>query len=170
MEELLQELFRELNEIVGEENLRRTQNGTRCLPQSKILLLGQMSLLVDKTVSAQLTLAQTGDMDAKIEMDYFVKMQLKTLLDKRGFIYDEDSDLIFIPKGSKELPLFDFTNIKVERLDPESILVSKALKAPEKNRPLLIEGVASGLFPNIITRIEEGGGDLDAIFKWDEHE
>lgn len=170
MEELLHEVFENLDRIIKEENKSRLQEGAKLLGKAKVVLLGQASLLVDKQVSATLALAQTGDLDAKLEMDFFVKKELKKLLEKKGLIYDEDSDKIFIPRGSKELELFEFDNLIVRRLDPESVLVSKAVKAPEKNRPLIIEGTASAIFPGLISRIEEEGGNLDIIFGKDDDE
>jgi hypothetical protein len=168
MEELLRVVFENLNRIINAENEVRMREGAKRLGKAKVVLLGQASLLVDKQVSAKLALAQTGDVDAKLEMDSFVKQELKILLEEKGLVYDEDSDKIFIPAGSRELDLFEFDNITVRRLDPESVLVSKAVKAPEKNRPLIIEGTASAIFPELITRIEEAGGDLKKIFGGDD--
>jgi hypothetical protein len=164
MEKLLKKIFSLLNSIIEDENYRRTELGSRRIKKSRVLLLGQMSLLVDKKVSAVFALTQTGDMDAKLEMDFFVKNELKKLLEKNGLIFDEDSEMIFIPKNSKKLELFEFKNIHVQRLDPESVLVSKAVRAPEKNRPLLIESIANSMFPNLVSRIQEEGGDLVLIF------
>jgi hypothetical protein len=164
MKELLLEVFKSVDQAVEEENLRRRKDGMLPLRRSMVVLLGQMSLLVDVKVSAILALAQTGDMDAKLDMDFFVKQQLQKFLAQKGLIYDEDSDKIFIPKNSRELGLFEFKNVLVRRLDPESVLVSKGVKAPDKNRPLLQDATASEVFPNMLSRIEEEGGDLDRIF------
>ena len=72
---------------------------------------------------------------------------------------------IFIPKDSRKLDLFDFKNVAVARLDSESVIVSKAVKAPEKNRQLIQSSlVETGLFKTLISRIEPEGGDLAKIF------
>lgn len=164
MKETLLEVFTKLDQSVEKENLRRRNDGVLPLKRSKVIILGQMSLLVDSKVAARLALAQTGDMDAKLDMDFFVKQELKKFLAEKGLVYDEDSDKIFIPKNSSELELFEFRNVVVKRLDPESVLVSKAVKAPDKNRPLIQDATASLVFPNMLSRIEEEGGDLDRIF------
>lgn len=158
--EVLEQLFLKLDAWIDIENNHREESGAGKLAKCQATILEQMSLLVDAKVSAILNLAQTGGLDAKLKMDFLVKKKLKELLAEQGLIYDEDSEKIFIPKGSKELPLFKFNNITVKRLDPESVLVSKAVKAPEKNRQLLRQAIDKNKFPNLIDRIEENNGDL----------
>ncbi|NBW99593.1 hypothetical protein EBR03_08485 [bacterium] len=120
-----------------------------------------MSLLVNKKVSTILSLAQTADRDAQLDMDSVVKKELTSILKKYGLIYDEDSKLIWIPPGAKFEILFDLKNVVVKSIDPESALVSKAVKAPEKNKQLIREAIASGKFKTLIARIEKNGGKLE---------
>jgi len=77
-------------------------------------------------------------------MDSVVKKELTSILKKYGLIYDGDSKLIWIPPGAKFEILFDLKNVVVKSIDPESALVSKAVKAPEKNKQLIREAIASG--------------------------
>lgn len=164
MEKLIKEIFTKLDKCVEEENLRRREDGGLPLKKSKVIILGQTSLLLDKKLSAKLDLLQTADLDAKLEMEYFVKQKLQELLTENGLVYDEDSEKVFIPKGSKQLNLFDLKNVVVKRLDSESVIVSKAVKAPEKNRQLVQSSVVqAGMFENLISRIEAEGGDLNKI-------
>lgn len=100
--EVLKQLFITLNAWIDSENVVRSEPGAQKLPKCQVTILGQMSLLVDQTISAILNLAHTGDLDAKLKMDFPVKKKLKELLAEQGLIYDEDSEKIFIPKGSKE--------------------------------------------------------------------
>ena len=46
-------------------------------------------------------------------------------------------------------------------IDPESALVSKAVKGPEKNEQLVREAIASTKFPNLVQRILLNGGKLE---------
>jgi phage antirepressor YoqD-like protein len=164
MEKLLKEIFARLDKVIEEENLQRREQGALPLKKSKVIILGQTSLLLDKKLSAKLDLLQTADLDAKLEMENFVKKKLQELLKENGLVYDEDSEKVFIPKGSMQLDLFDFKNIAVKRLDSESVIVSKAVKAPEKNRQLVQSSVVqTGMFENLISRIEAEGGDLNKI-------
>ena len=164
MEKLIKEIFTRLDKCIEEENLQRREDGGLTLKKSKVIILGQTSLLLDKKLSVKLDLLQTADLDAKLEMEYFVRQKLQELLKENGLIYDEDSEKVYIPKGSKNLDLFDFKNVAVKRLDSESVIVSKAVKAPEKNRQLVQSSVVlTGMFENLISRIEAEGGDLNKI-------
>ncbi|NDC22904.1 MAG: hypothetical protein EB078_11295 [Proteobacteria bacterium] len=157
----LELIFKELNERVDFINKERLVEGGLRVSKAEVRLLGQMSLLVNKKVSAILSLAQTADIDAQLDMDSVVKKELTSILKKYGLIYDEDSKLIWIPPGAKFEILFDLKNVVVKSIDPESALVSKAVKAPEKNKQLIREAIASGKFKTLIARIEKNGGKLE---------
>lgn len=132
MREILTEIFNKLNDEVESENGVRRKDGVLPLRRSKIEILGQTSLLAQPDLTYSLSLAQTGDVDALIKADHFVKQRIKAILPTYGLIYDEDSPLIFIPKGSQFLPFLSLQHIEVLIIDPESALVSKAVKAPKK--------------------------------------
>ncbi|HTL12844.1 MAG TPA: hypothetical protein VL588_10170 [Bdellovibrionota bacterium] len=135
-------LFRELNERIGSINSGLRKSGLRTVAKAEVRLLGQISLLVHEKVGAQLSLAQTGDMDALLRMESVIKKELKQLLGKNGYFYDEDSDLIWIPPGATFETLLDLDRLVVKSIDPESALVSKAVKAPQKNKQLIREAIA----------------------------
>jgi hypothetical protein len=107
-----------------------------------------------------LNLIQTGDVDALIQADYFYKSELKKILPKYGFIYDEDSPYIFIPEDSHFNSFASLSLIEVDVIDPESALVSKAVKAPEKNKNLIREALHKNTFLNLAKRIIKNGGNL----------
>jgi len=157
----LELIFKELNERVDFINKERLEEGGLRVSRAEVILLGQMSLLVNKKVSAILSLAQTADIDAQLDMDSVVKKELTSILKKYGLIYDEDSKLIWIPPGAKFEILFDLKKVVVKSIDPESALVSKAVKAPVKNKQLIREAIASGKFKTLIARIEKNGGKLE---------
>jgi len=48
----------------------------------------------------------------------------------------------------------------VKSIDAESILVSKAIHAPQKNKQLIRQAIASGKFPDLVDRIIENNGTL----------
>ena len=104
----------DLDQAVELENLQRLKDGTLAIPKSEVLILGQMSLMVNESVSTILNLIQTADMDAKLRMDSFAKTKLISLLEENGLVYDEDSHLIWIPEKAKEIEVFKFKNIKVK--------------------------------------------------------
>lgn len=160
MKDKLIEVFTKLNEQIEGENTERRLIGARTIQQAKILVLGQTSLLIQPELTVALTLAQTGDLDAQLSADQFVKMNLKEILPKYGFVYDEDSHLIFIPDESHFTIFLSLAMLEVSVIDPESALVSKAVKAPEKNIQLIRQAIASEAYPNLVDRIINAGGDL----------
>ena len=163
MKKLMEKIFTDLNQAVEFENLQRLKEGTLTIPKSEVLLLGQMSLMLNESVVKILNLIQTGDMGAKPRMDYFTKNKLLDLLEANGLVYDEDSHLIWIPEDAKVIELFKFKHIEVKLIDAESTLVSKAIHAPHKNKQLVRQAIASGKFPEMVDRIIENNGKLDFI-------
>jgi hypothetical protein len=157
----LEDLFARLDEWIKALNRKRREAGGLAAIGTEIWLLGQVSLLARPRVSALLHLAQTADLDAFLKMDGAVKGELKRLLAEAGLVYDEDSTLIWIPEGAVFEPLYSFSNLTVLALDPESALVSKAVKAPEKNKVLLREALTLGEFPGLADRILKAGGKLE---------
>ena len=157
----LRAVFIELDRRIDELNRERRREGGFPLSKAEIQLLGQMSLLANQRVSALLSLAQTADLDALLKMEHLVKEVLKELLSKRGLLYDEDSYLIWIPDGARFEAVFNLKNVLVTAIDPESAHVSKAVKAPAKNKQLIREAIVSGEFPRLVERIEKAGGDLE---------
>jgi hypothetical protein len=159
--EQLEEIFHELNERVTAIAQERAEDGLRPIPKANVKILGQMSLLASVEVSAVLSLAQTGDMDALVTMEHVVLAELRKILTKNGLVYDDDSDLIWIPPGATFAELLDLEHVQVSLIDAESALVSKAVKAPQKNKQLMREAIASEKFPGLIDRILEHGGRLE---------
>jgi hypothetical protein len=69
--------------------------------------------------------------------------------------------LIWIPENAEIIELFKFKNIEVKLIDAEFTLVSKAIHAPQKNKQLIRQAIASGRFPDLVDRIIENNGKLE---------
>ena len=158
---LLKRVFVELNTRIRRINRQRRGEGLSETRPCEVTLLGQMSLLVDPRASEALSLAQTADLDALLKMDHAVKEEFKKILRAEGLIYDEDSPLIWIPKDAKIRKVIDVGSITIKAIDAESALVSKAVKAPEKNKQLIREAIASEAFPGLVKRLLKNGGKLE---------
>jgi hypothetical protein len=154
-------LFQTLDGRIEDINQARRQGGLLALPRAQVRILGQISLLVNERASAVLNLVQTADLDATLSMENAVKEELRSLLRSSGYVYDEDSPLIWIPEDAVFYRFAELNNIVVESIDPESTLVSKAIKAPEKNRQLIRQAIASNEFPTLVDRILKNGGKLE---------
>ena len=94
-------------------------------------------------------------------MEHIIKVELKKILKKQRLLYDEDSYLIWIPPGAFFEELFNLDNLVVKTIDAESTLVCKAIKAPEKNKQLIREAIASGAFLGLVDRILDNGGKIE---------
>lgn len=155
-------IFEELNKRIVAENLEREDTGALRIRPVEVKVLGQMTLLANKMVADVLPLQRTGDLDAIIDNSQtFVRRVLKDeILPKYNLVFDDDSSLVWIPPNSRFEDFCDFRCVRVKLLDPESALVSKAVKAPHKNKQLVAEAIAIEIFPNLIERIEKNGGNV----------
>ena len=163
MKDMLLDIFKELDERIEAYNATIKDGKATKLRPVEVQILGQFTLLANETVAKVLTLQRTNDLDAVIKKnDWEIKRILnKEILPKHGLHLDMQSDDIWISPGSKYELFHDFKNVRVKLLDPESALVSKAVKDPKKNKVLIIDAIASGEFPNLVQRIEDNGGDLE---------
>jgi hypothetical protein len=156
---LIDEILKELEESIKRHNAERESEGLPSLPRIEIKLLGQFSLMVDPKASRNLTLASTMDVDALIHGEYVLEQDLKNILKRKGLELDELSGEIWIPPGGKFIPLYQSRYISCSYLDPISSLVSKAIKAKEKNRLLIRDAIVSFGKP-LLKSIEKHGGDV----------
>jgi hypothetical protein len=163
IKQTLRTIFEELNDRIAAENAEREKTGAMKLRPAEVRIFGQITLLANEMVAQVLTLQMTNDLDAIIETHQaFVTDVLKNeILPRHGLVLDSDSELVWIPPKSSYELFCDFKYVRVKLLDPESALVSKAVKAKEKNKVLIVDAIASGLFQNLVQRIEDNSGDLE---------
>lgn len=163
MKDILLKIFEEMNTRIEAENAERELSGTPKLRPIEVKVFGQATLLANEMVAQVLSLQMTNDLDAQVENDQaFAKGILRReILPKYGLVLDDDSHLVWLPPRSKFELFCNYRYVKAVLLDPESTLVSKAVKAREKNKVLIIDAIASGIFPNLVERIEENNGDLN---------
>jgi hypothetical protein len=159
--ERLKIIFTELDRQIAGLIEERRQTGSPVIPRAEIQILGQMSLLANPYVSSLISLADTGDLDALLRTEYVVEKALRDILKAHGLVYDETSNEIWLPPGSKFEELFSFTHVSVTRIDAESALVSKAVKAQAKNRLLIRQALFSKKFSGLADRIEQNGGQIE---------
>ena len=76
-----------------------------------------------------------------------VRREFQRLLAKEGRELDPLGREIWMPHETRYTELFNGKLLRVLVAEPEAVLVSKALKAPAKNGPLITEYIASGPSP-----------------------
>lgn len=156
----LKTIFAELDRRIAILAKERAETGGPKIAKAEVKILGQMSLLANEDVSARIALADTADLDALLSTEYVVERELRRILKEHDLVYDETSNEIWIPPGAHFEEFFDFEHVRVTRIDAESALVSKAVKAKEKNKILVRRALSTGGFPTLAERIEKHGGDL----------
>jgi hypothetical protein len=104
-------------------------------------LLGQAALL---ELDVPLSLAATNDVDVYADYEFPVEAEFRRLLKARGKELDPVGHEIWMPKETKYSVLYSGRFVELLVADVEAVLVSKGLKAPAKNRVILVEYLAKG--------------------------
>jgi hypothetical protein len=125
----------------------------------EVQVLGQTSLLMDNVIPSKISLTRTNDLDALVKGRSLELVIFRKVLKSNGLVLDELSSDIWIPKGASFVPYYDSSAVKVSYLDPISALVSKAVKAKEKNRVLISDALVV-LGESLASKIRSNGGDI----------
>ncbi len=142
--DIWQTIFSELDHLLTFISEQGYNSGA-ILKKSKIKILkilGQCSLLVQPDVAIRLFPTATKDLDGLIEGEFVTcRNELKKVLRKYGLVYDDLSKEIWLPENATFNQIYDGQKLEVLALDPISALVSKAVKAPDKNYSLIKRGL-----------------------------
>jgi hypothetical protein len=138
---VLVEIAERLETFVVERNLEARSEGLLTLRPCVIKLLGQTALL---EAEISLTLAATNDVDVYADYDFAIEQEFRRLLATKGHTLDPLGGEVWMPKETTYRALFVGRYVKLLVADAESVLISKGLKAPRKNQPLLTEYLARG--------------------------
>ena len=157
---MLVEVAAQLDAWVVERNLEARAEGMLRLPPCSIHLLGQSALM---EVGAPLTLAVTNDVDVHANYVSAIEAELRRLLQQRGKELDPVGDEIWMPKETDYQLLFAGKFVTLKVADIDAILISKALKAPHKNRSLIIEYLAHGATPRFLRLARKYKIDLESF-------
>lgn len=87
-------------------------------------------------------LAATVDVDIYRVLEYSVNRKLVSLLEEEGKTLDPVGHEAWMPKETEWNSIFEGEYVSGYIAKPEYIMISKALKSPEKNRVLLLEYLA----------------------------
>ena len=102
-------------------------------------MLGQSALWAAR---ANLTLTITQDLDAYGDYEWAVQKELERLLAEHDKVLDPHGHEVWMPRETRYNPLYQGTFVEALVADADAVLISKALKAPEKNRALVTEYLA----------------------------
>lgn len=157
---MLIEIAERLDAWVLERNLEARAEGLPRYPGCTIRLLGQTALL---ELGVALTLAATNDVDVQADYVSAVEAELRRLLKKAGKELDPLGREIWMPRETGYQRLFAGELVTLMVADEEAILISKALKAPAKNRALIVEYLARGASPRFMQLARKYRLDLESF-------
>jgi len=158
MDERLLKILQKLDRWIELTNEQSFDESFLFKPSCKITILGQMGLLIDSEVVISLSPMATIDLDAWIKADIQIITKIKELLNEDGLFLDELSNEIWLPKEYETDIFFTSDRITCLKVKPLYLLVSKAIKAKEKNRVLVKE--AMGIYRDeLVDLIVKYGGD-----------
>jgi len=156
---MILDVLKKLDQMIQKENDRLRREDQMGLPKVEITIFGQISLLSDEKLKTQIKLFSTYDVDAVVKGVHWIKVQFEKALKRQGFDLDPVSDEIWIPPNSEYVDLFVTEKIVCKRLGSLYVLVSKAIKAKEKNRILV--GQAIQIYgEKLAMLIKKYGGDI----------
>jgi len=137
----LARIFWTLDQWVARENIRARAEGTPAYRSCSIRVLGQSALWA---AGVDLTLTATQDLDAYGDYEWAVQRELERLLAENGKVLDPHGHEVWMPRETRYDPLYQGTFVEALVADVDAVLISKALKAAEKNRALVTEYLAKG--------------------------
>lgn len=136
---MLADIFARLDQWVANENQAAKSEGLRTIPKSVFKVVGQAALMEAKL---EFSVATTVDVDILNNAKHEVVAKLNELLVAEGLELDPLSNEIWMPDETKYIDLYrgDWTHAVLA--ETPYIMVSKALKSPEKNKILLRNYIA----------------------------
>ncbi len=154
----LPEIFLALDQWVARENVRARAQGTLVYKRCTVRVLGQAALFA---AGVDLALTATQDLDAYGNYEWAVQQELERLLAEKGKILDPHGSEVWMPKETQYSPIFQGTFVEALVADADAVLISKALKAPDKNRALVTEYLAKGAAPRFLELARKYRVDLE---------
>lgn len=151
-------LLLELDHWVAKENARAWKEGMRPYKSCTIRVLGQAALM---SAGVDLALTATQDLDAYADCEWAVQQEFERLLAKEGKALDPHGHEIWMPRETRYEPLYQGRYVKAFVADPDAVLLSKALKAPAKNKALIIEYLAKGASKRFFQLAQKYAVDLE---------
>ncbi len=138
MSEFLKNIISKFEDRVGKLNSGRHAGPYSAL---KVTVLGQQALLLRQEYLKNFSLIATNDFDGLLNGEIPLEDIFKAILREEGLTYDEDSEYIWLPAETEYELIYKSEYIEIVSPYPIYLIVSKALKASEKNKALVIQAM-----------------------------
>jgi len=145
---MLRQVARQLDDWIAAQNREARREGLPTIRSCHIRVVGQTALL---EVGVPLTLVATRDVDVTADYESAVEAEFRRLLRMKGRELNPLGHEIWMPRETRYSMLHAGRSVELSVADPEAVLVSKALKAPDKNLALIIEYLARGPSTRFLT-------------------
>jgi hypothetical protein len=155
---MLVRLAETLDDWVMEQNLAARSEGMLTFRPCTIRVLGQTALF---EANVPLTLAATKDVDVLADYEDAVRREFERLLAAEGRELDPLGHEVWMPTETQYTELYSGRFVRLLLADSDAVLVSKALKASAKNRPLLTEYLAKGASDRFLKLASKYAVDLE---------
>lgn len=155
---MLEELGASLDAWVIARNVEAREEGRLLLKPCHIRVLGQTALF-ESDVDLHLNL--TSDVDVYADYEHSIELEFRRLLAERGRELGTTGREVWMPTETRYDDLFVGEYVTMQVADPDAVLLSKALKAPRKNRALIVEYLAAGASPRFFALAERYDLDLE---------
>ena len=133
---MLKLIAQQLDRWIAEQNRHFRQEGLPLLAPCTIKVIGQAALL---DAGLPVALAVTNDVDVRADYESAVEQAFARLLVQAGRTLDPVGHEAWMPRETRYKEHFKGPFVRLLLAEPEAILLSKALKAPDKNRALITE-------------------------------
>jgi hypothetical protein len=155
---MLKELAEELDEWFVQQAQEARREGMASPRACTIRVHGQMALFER---GVKLNLVATQDVDASTNLSHAARAEFERILAKRHLILDPVGHEAWMPAETEYETFYSGHFVALKVADEESVLLSKAAKAPEKNAALLTEYLATGASERFVTLAAKYRVDLE---------
>jgi hypothetical protein len=155
---VLSEIARRLDEWIVARNVEARVEGWPPLRPCEIRVIGQAALLEAGTA---LTLVATRDVDVRANWEHTVEQEFRRLLAKAGLELDPLGHEAWMPQETEYGEAFAGLFVTLLIADADAVLVAKGLKAPVKNRALIVEYLSRGASPRFLSLAKKYGLQLE---------
>ena len=141
-------VLEELDAWILRENEDRRADDLQPYKPCTIRLVGQTALLES---GLGVPLVATQDVDVYADYEHSVRKKFEELLAHKNLVLDPVGHEAWMPKETEYELAYQGAYATGQVAHPDFVLVSKALKAPNKNRVLLTDYLAMGATDRFLT-------------------
>lgn len=159
---MLKKIFEELDKWIQEQNLERQKDGVMEICSCEIQVIGQTALV---EANLSLHVPATMDVDVLANYEYLVKKKFEELLRQNGKYLDPVGHEAWMPSETEYSDFYIGKWVRAYLAKAEYVMLSKAMKAPNKNNSLITEYLASSPCDNFFKLAEKYKVDLEFFLK-----